>query len=263
MTRRTLVALTGAALLAPFLPLLLGSFGVTWRYPALWPQAWGLRGWRVVADPAEQVLTGLVTSAGIAAAVAVVSGAVGLAAGRALGLHAVPGRRLLELLLLAPVLVPSLAVSLGLQVVFLRYGLTDHVAGVVLAHLVPATPYATLLMTAAYRRYDPDLEEQGRVLGASPLRVLLTVTVPALRSALLVAMTMAFLISWNEYLLTLLVGGGSVRTLPLLLFAAIGSGDTPVAAALALTVALPPVLLLALTARRLGSGTGLVAVGRS
>lgn len=262
MTRRALVALTGIVLLAPFLPLLVWSFAGTWRYPALLPQAWGLRGWEVVVDPSAQVLQGVVTSTGIAAAVAVVSGAVGLAAGRALGLHRFPGRRGVELLLVAPVVVPGLAVSLGIQVVFLRYGLTDHVAGVVLAHLIPATPYAVLLMTAAYRGYDPALEEQGRVLGAGALRVLLTVTLPALRPALGVAMTMAFLISWNEYVLTLLVGGGTVRTLPLLLFAAIGSGDTQVTAALALTVAVPPMVLLALTARRLGDGASLLAAGR-
>jgi len=75
-----------------------------------------------------------------------------------------------------------------------------------------------------------------------------------------VAALFAFLISWSEYILTLLIGGGVVRTLPLLLFAEIGSSDLPAAAALSLVIALPPLLLVALTSRLL-TGSTPVAVG--
>jgi putative spermidine/putrescine transport system permease protein len=244
-----------AALLVPFAPLLVWSSARSWRFPALWPQAVGRRAWNVVADPGSQVLTGLVTSTGIAACVAVLAGLVGLAAGRALGLHAFPGRRIAQLALLAPLIVPGIAVTPGLQVAFTRYRLADTVTGVALAHLIPAASYATAVLSAAYARYDVGFEQQARVLGTPPLRVLLHVTLPLLRPALATAMLLAFLISWNDYLLTLLVGGGAVTTLPLLLFSAIGSTDTAVAAALALVVALPPLVLIGLTARSL-SGQG-------
>ena len=64
---------------------------------------------------------------------------------------------------------------------------------------------------------------------------------------------LTFLISWSEYVLTLLIGGGRVTTLPLLLFAAIGSSDRTAAAALGLLVVLPPVLLV-LAGRPVASG---------
>jgi putative spermidine/putrescine transport system permease protein len=51
------------------------------------------------------------------------------------------------------------------------------------------------------------------------------------------------------------VGGGTVRTLPLLLFAAIGSADLTAAAALSLVIALPPLVLLAVAARHLTGPT--------
>lgn len=261
--RSLLTAVLVTGLLVPFAPLLVWSLTRTWRYPALWPQAFGTRALRVVTDPGSAVLTGLVTSTLVAATVAVISGMIGLAAGRALGLHAFPGKRIVQFALLAPVIVPGIAVSLGIQVVFLHYGLADTVAGVVLAHLIPAVPYATLVLTAAYTRFDVAFEQQARVLGTSPLRVLLHVTVPTLRPALSVAMLLAFLISWNEYLLTLVVGGGAVTTLPVLLFSAIGSGDTSVAAALALVVALPPLALIGVTARALSDAQGLPAMGRA
>jgi len=83
-------------------------------------------------------------------------------------------------------------------------------------------------------------------LGAGPVRTLVFVSVPLPRPALVLAGLFCFLISWSEYVLTLLVGAGQVQTLPLLLFAAIGSSDTTAAAALGVLVVLPPLVLVAL-----------------
>lgn len=251
--------LLAVALVGPLVPLLLWAVAGDFRYPALVPQLSG-RGLALVADPA--VLAALGTSLLIASAVAVIATGIGAAAGRALGLHRFRGRRAVQLLLLAPVLVPTLAVTLGIQVFFIRYGLADTVAGVVLVQLVPTVPYVSLVMASSFAGLDVGIEDVGRVLGAGPLRRLLFVTLPAVAPGLAVAALFAFLISWSEYVLTLLIGGGTVQTLPLLLFAAIGSADLTAAAALALVVALPPVLLVGLTARYLtGSAPATVGFG--
>ncbi len=159
----------------------------------------------------------------------------------------------MRFLLLAPVIVPGLAVTLGIHVFFVRYGLADSIIGVVLVQLMPTVPYAATLLGAAFANLDLDYERQARMLGAGPVRTLLFVTVPLLRPALIAAALFAFLISWSDYVLTLLIGGGQVRTLPLLLFAAIGSSDTTAAAALALLVVGPPMLLVVLAARLLAT----------
>ncbi len=246
------IALGGvvAALLLPLLPLVVWSVSGQWRYPAVLPQRTSARGLQLVAEGHGEVLRGLLTSFTVAGAVALLSVAIGVPAGRALGLHRMRGRRVLQLTLLAPVLVPGLAVTLGIQVVFLRLGLAATLPGVVLVHLVPAVPYATLLMTAAFTTFDADHEQQARVLGAGPVRTTLLVTLPLLRQAIGAAALLAFLISWNEYVLTLIVGAGQVKTLPILLFAAIGSSDTTTAAALSLLLIAPPLLLVALVASR-------------
>ena len=249
--------LLAAGLLAPLVPLLLWAVAGEFRYPALLPSP-SARGLALVLTP--EVGAALVTSLAIAVPVAVIATAVGAAAGRALGLHAFRGRRLVQLVLLAPVLVPTLAVTIGIHVFFIRYGLADSVAGVVLVQLIPAVPYATIVMAAAFGALDLDVEDAGRALGAGPLRRLVHVTLPAVRPGLAVAGLFAFLISWGEYILTLLVGGGTVRTLPLLLFAAVGSSDLTAAAALSLVIALPPVLLVGLTTRYL-TGCTPAAVG--
>ncbi|MEO6712320.1 MAG: ABC transporter permease subunit [Mycobacteriales bacterium] len=256
-------ALMLLGVLIPLVPLVLWSFAGRWRYPGLVPQQGTLRGVRLLADPTSQVLAGLGTSVSIGAAVTLLSLAVGVPAGRALGLYEFRGRNLVRLLLVAPALVPGLAVLLGTQVFFLRYGLADTLAGVVLVQLVPTIPYVTLVMAGAYANFEVDYERQAALLGARPWQVQLHVTLPALRPALTVAAYFAFLISWSEYALTLLIGGGTVKTLPLLLYAYAGGPDPTEAAAVALVVMLPPLLLMALVVRGLSGRGGTLGLVRS
>ncbi len=258
--QRLLVGLLLFAVLLPLLPLLVWAVSGQWRYPALFPQQLSLRGLKLLVDPKSDILLGLVTSAGVAVAVAVLACLIGYPAGRALGLYRFRGRRAVQFLLLAPVIVPGFAVTLGIQVFFVRYHLSDTILGVILVQLLPTVPYAAIILGAAFANFDPDYERQAGALGVGPLRVLLFVTVPLLRPAIAVAALLTFLISWSEYILTLLVGGGQVKTLPLLLFAAIGSSDTTAASALAVLVIAPP-LLLVLAASRLLSGSSGSAIG--
>jgi putative spermidine/putrescine transport system permease protein len=258
--RRLGGGLLAVGLLAPLVPLLLWAVAGKFRYPGLLPTFSG-RGLALLG--ADTVRSALGTSVLIASSVAVLATTAGAAAGRVLGLYAFPGRRALQLLMLAPVLVPTLAVTLGIQVYFIRYGLADTVAGVVLVQLIPTVPYASLVMAASFASFDADVEDVGRVLGAGPLRRLRHVTLPAVAPGLAVAALFAFLISWSEYILTLLIGGGTVQTLPLLLFASIGSADLTAAAALSLVIAAPPLLLIGLTARFLtGDRAAVVGFGR-
>ena len=249
MKGRLAVAAAVAALLLPLLPLLVWSVAGSWRYPDVVPDRLTRRGLDLVLD--GEVVGATITSLLIATSVALLACAVGLSAGRAIGLHRFRGRRLVQFLLLAPVIVPGLAVTLGIQVFFVRYGLSDTALGVVLVQLMPTVPYAATLLGAAYANLDVDYERQSRSLGAGPLRTFVSVTLPLLRPALVTTALLTFLISWSEYILTLLIGGGQVTTLPLLLFAAIGSSDRTAAAALGLLVVVPPVLIVLAVARRL------------
>ncbi|CAN5125825.1 ABC transporter permease subunit [soil metagenome] len=249
MRSRVAVGFVVAALLLPLLPLVIWSVAGSWRYPDVVPGRFTRRGLDLVLD--AEVVEAKVTSLLIATIVAALACAIGLSAGRAIGLYRFRGRRLVQFLLLAPVIVPGLAVTLGIQVFFVRYGLSDTVTGVVLVQLMPTVPYAATLLAAAYANLDVDYERQSRSLGAGPVRTFVSVTLPLLRPALVTTALLTFSISWSEYILTLLIGGGQVTTLPLLLFAAIGSSDRTAAAALGLLVVVPPVLIVLAAARRL------------
>jgi putative spermidine/putrescine transport system permease protein len=219
---------------APIVLLVVWSFARAWYWPRLLPLEWSLRAWQYALSPSTEIFNALLMSAQLGLTVALLALIVALPAGRALGLHDFRGKRLALYALLAPVLSSPLASIMGMHTLFIRYGLTDTVFGVALAHLAFAVPYTTLTLAGSFSRLDPDLEAQARTLGASRWRVWRYVTLPAIMPGLAISSGFAFLISLNQYLTTTLIGGGQVITLPLLLVSFERSGDEAVTAALTL-----------------------------
>jgi putative spermidine/putrescine transport system permease protein len=252
-----------AALLAPLLPLALWSFSQRWLFPAVLPQEWGLRAWRYLFSPAAQLGKAVLTSVFIGCVVTLLSLLAGLPAGRVLGLYRFRGKTLVQFLILAPAIVPGFAAAMGIHVLFIRYGLADTLAGVALVQLIPVMPYVVLILAGVFANYPVEAEEAARTLGARPWQVLLYVTLPSIRSGVIAAGLFAFMISWGQYLLTLLIGGGQVLTLPILLLNFVNSGDYPLASALSLVLILPAGIILWLTSRFLmGQSTALGGLGR-
>lgn len=250
-------------LVLPLIPLAIWSFARGWRFPDLLPRDWTLRSWDYALSDTSGVIDSLGLTIGIAAATTGLSVIVGLPAGRALGLYRFRGKALVELLILAPVIVPGIAVVLGVHTIFLGLGLTNSVAGVVLVHLIPTLPYVTLVIAGTFAGFDTHYEDQARSLGAGPVRVFWHVTLPMIRPGLIVGALFAFLVSWSQYILTLVIGGGRVETLPLLLFSFATSGRNDIAGAIGMIYILPGLVILAITARQLtGRGAGLAGLGR-
>jgi putative spermidine/putrescine transport system permease protein len=170
MSRGAWLAAAGTALLAavPVVLLALWSAARGWYWPALLPRGWSARAWTYIFSPASGVAEALLTSCLIALAVAVLAVAAALPAGRALALHRFRGKQAVLMILLLPVVAPPLAAAMGVHGLFVRYSLTDTLLGVTLVHLIPAVPYATLMLTGAFARFDPDCEAQARTLAQAP-----------------------------------------------------------------------------------------------
>jgi putative spermidine/putrescine transport system permease protein len=237
----------------PFCQLLLWSFSDRWFYPGLLPQAWGLRAWQYIFGTAgNQIIFAVFQSVAVGAATAGIALVVGFPAGRALGLYAFRGKDLISVLLTLPVIVPPLCVAMGLHLWFIRLGLTETFIGVVLVHLTFCLPYAVFVMWGVFSNYNPDFEDQARSLGADTARVILRIMLPMTLPGIVVASLFSFLLSWSQYLATLIIGGGKITTLPVILFALMASGDRPVAAAVSIVFVVPAFLALLLSARYLG-----------
>lgn len=260
--RVAVLGIVVVSVIMPLLPLIVQSVGRGWFYPDLLPDIIDLRAWRYVLSPQTHVVRAVGNSLVIAVSVTVLCVLVGVPAGRGLASATTRVRGLLEYLFLAPVIVPSLAVALGLHVAFVRMGLADRMAGVIVGHLLPTLPYMALVMSSTFAHANLDLEAQARTLGSGRVRAFLTVGVPSAMPGIISGSLFVFLISWSQYALTLLIGGGRIVTLPLLLFAFASAGDQAVTAALAIVFLVPAVAILALTARFLtGRSLALGGVG--
>jgi len=246
--------------LAPLVPVLAWSFADRWSAPALLPQELGLRGWQThLVDGAGAAAA---RSAALGLAVALVAVALGAMAGRALAWRSGRGTTLAAVILVLPVAVPPFTISLGLEVLVLRLRVPSPIA-LVLMLTVLALPYPTLILRAAYAALEPDLEAQARALGASRARAFRTVTVPALRTPLLAAAVAAFLVGWSDYVITVVVGGGSLLTMPMLLASALsGTGNEPATAVLAVLTLAPVVVSMAVAQALRGRGFARRRAGR-
>ncbi|MEM9774586.1 MAG: ABC transporter permease [Chloroflexota bacterium] len=237
---------------APIIPQIIWSFAFRWFFPSLLPTEWSLDAWQYVFSDASRVGEGLWNSLLIAFLSLILSMVVGIPAARALALHDFKGKAIIEWLLLLPILVPTIVAVMGIHIVFIFLRLTDTVIGVTLVHLIPCIPYFVLVMTSTFANYGTDLEDTARTLGANWFNVWWYVTLPGILPGLVVAGMFTFLISWSQYITTVLVGGGSVITLPMVLFPFIGSGNQANGAAISLVFVAPALIALALTSRQLG-----------
>ena len=153
----------------------------------------------------------------------------------------------LSLLLAQSGLLARLAAALGLidapaqfpVLVRDRYGL-----GIILHYVIKEMPFLVLIVLAVLRTQGATYDLVAENLGALPL----------LGPGLAVAALFAFLVSWSQYVLTLLIGGGRVIILPILLFAVVSGGNPTLIAGLALLFAAPPVIAIVLAARALSAG---------
>jgi putative spermidine/putrescine transport system permease protein len=241
--RAALVALLATWFLLPLVPLFLWAGTETWTGTTRLPQQWGVQGF--IQALASGGATAFLHSLALGIAVTVLATPAGAIAARALTKGAVPWPRLVSALLIAPVALPPFAVVMGLDVVLLRLRIPGAL-GIVLVLVVASLPYTTYVMRVAYGAYDFGFEDEARTLGASRRAVSWQVRLPLLAPGLAAAAFLAFLVGWSDYIVTLLIGGGRLVTLPVLVAsAASGTGNEATVAALSVAALTPPVLALA------------------
>jgi len=243
-----LAALTVSSLL-PLFVLLLQSFSVSWRWPLLLPEGYTTVAWRSWSGAALGSASR--TSVLLAIATAVTWVAIALPVGRALATLRAPWRHVAAALVFLPVAAPPIALGAGLQMATLQLGLAGTFAAVWFAHCIPATGYASLLLLGVFEARDGSDEEAAQTLGASRVQLWRLVLLPTLRGPMGDAFSVCFLVSWSQVALTLVIGQGAVRALPIEVLALVRAGQDREAAVGALLLVVPA--MLALSALRTGA----------
>lgn len=172
----------------------------------------------------------MLSSVLLSASVAFLSAVIGTMTARALVFYSFRGKALVSFLTVLPFMVPSTVFAMGVQLLFIRMGLNNTAAGVAISHLICSLPYAVRLIAEGTKAAGRSLEEQARTLGASPWQAFRRISLPVMAPVILSAAGMAYIVSFSQYFLTLLIGGGQVRTFSVVMVPYLQSGDRNMAA---------------------------------
>jgi putative spermidine/putrescine transport system permease protein len=149
--------------------------------------------------------------------------------------------------LLAPLGVPHIALAIGILIVFHQIGLGSTLTGLVIAHVCITIPYVVRVVYAGLASLGHELEEAARNLGANLMVVLGRVTLPLIKGSLLSGAMLAFIVSFDEVTITLLIAGARTTTLPVRIFSGMSdSWDMAIMALSSLQILVTLVIVLAL-----------------
>ena len=199
--------------------VILNSFATRWL--GSWAPAGLTTRWYVSAWSEFQLGDVLIVTFEVVFAVVAISGLLGVAAAYALARRDFPGKRLVMLLFLAPLVIPPLTYGVPMASLLYRLGLGGTFTGVVLANLVPTIPFVVLVMTPFIEQIDPRLEAAARVFGASTASLFVRVLGPLLLPGLLAALLLALVRTIAMFELTFLTAGPDSQTLVVALYYAV------------------------------------------
>jgi putative spermidine/putrescine transport system permease protein len=196
--------------------VVVNSFGERWFdswLPAAWTTKWYASAWNEFG-----LFSILVVTLEVAVLVVAISVLVGVPASYVLARRSFPGRRLVYLLFLLPILMPPITYGIPLATVLYKYGLAGHLAGVVLANLVPSIPFVILTMTPFIEQIDPAVERAARMCGARTWQVLARILAPLLVPGILAASILVLVRTVGMFELTFLTAGPDSQTLVVALY---------------------------------------------
>lgn len=206
-------------LLAVIAAVIVSSFSTRWLGTWL-PQGWTAR-WYDSAWEEFQLGGVLLVTFQVVFGVVLLSAVIGIPAAYALARRDFPGKKLVTLLFLLPLLVPPVTYGIPLTTVLYKAGLGSTLAGVIIANLVPALPFVILVMIPFVEQIDPRLEAAARVFGARTGSVFRHVLIPLLLPGALAALLLVLVRTIAMFELTFLIAGSDSQTLVVSLYAAV------------------------------------------
>jgi spermidine/putrescine transport system permease protein len=183
-------------------------------------------------------------------AVAVISSALscilGFLAAYGLARFRVRGAGVVQWLLVAPLSVSYLIIGMGLLITFKTMGIPKSLLAVIIGHTVINLPLAFAIIYSQMGEHQANLERAARDLGAAQWQVLVLITLPLLWPALMASFFLSFTLSWDEFIIALLVSRFDV-TLPVEIWSLLRSGLNPKTNAVGSLVFIVSIILVFVT----------------
>lgn len=206
-------------LLAVIAAVVVNSFATRWLgtwLPAGWTTRWYFSAWKEF-----QLSSVVLVTFEIVFTVVIISGILGVMTAYALARRDFPGKRIIVLLFLLPLLIPPLTYGIPLATLLYRLGLGGTFWGVVLINMVPSLPFVVLVMIPFIEQIDPRIEAAARVFGAGTTSLFVRILLPLLLPGMLAALLLVLVRTIAMFELTFLIAGPTTQTLVVSLYYAV------------------------------------------
>jgi putative spermidine/putrescine transport system permease protein len=217
------------------------------------PETWSWR-WFAKAIAYEDFQVGLHNGLIVTACASSIALAVGGTFALALERYQFRFKRILELVLLSPLVIPHFTVGLGFLILAAQLGFARGYAVIVVCHVVLVLPFVLRSVYISVRNLDPRLELAAASLGAPPHRVLITVTLPLLIPGLVSGWLFAAILSFNEFTASLFVTSQRTQTLPVAMYNYVREFADPSMAAISVIYIVAAAIVLIFANTSLGLG---------
>nr|WP_233288038.1 ABC transporter permease [Bradyrhizobium brasilense] len=155
----------------------------------------------------------------------------GVPAGYWIARHEFVGKGLVTGVIMSPLIIPTIVTGLGLFLWFSYIHINGTTLSIVLGHVIVTLPYVVVMIAAGVNKLDRNLEFGAELMGAGPTRMFLTVVIPQLVPSLVSAAFFAFLLSFDEVIISWFLAGTDTVTLPVKMYSALHWEMSPVIAA--------------------------------
>lgn len=210
------------AIVFPLVVVATWAFTNVWRFPSVVPQEFGLRYWYAVLGRAD-VWSSISMSLSLSAMVTFLSALICLPAAYAFARLDFPGRDILFFSFLFGQAFPKFGLLVAIAGIFLQLNLIGTFWGVVLIQLVGTLLFMIWIPVAAFQSVDRRMEEAARDVGASPVRVFWSITLPQAGPTIAAAILLSFVGTFYETEGAWLIGAPQIRTLPVLMISFINN----------------------------------------
>lgn len=259
LRRLLLVAYTGlvfAFIFAPIVSTIVFSFNAD-RFPSLPWGGFSLQWYEAIFADAT-IQRGLVNSLVVAGVTCVIATFLGFSAAYVDYRYRFLGKSVYLALAALPPTVPVVILGVALLTFEGRVGLSGTLQGIIVGHVVLATPFAMALVRMRLADLDPDIERAAWNLGASPFATMFGVIVPFCAPAILAALFLTAAVSFDEFMIAWFVSGVN-ETLPVRVLAMLQGQVSPRINAIGAIVFGVSITLIVLAQVLLGRMTGRAA----
>jgi len=236
-----------------FVPIIMAALwsfldpDVGWSYPQILPKSFSLDQWKYVFKYSD-VPKALITSLLAAPITTIVCIILSLPTAYVLGRKNFRGRNLVNLLVILPIIMPSIVVAMSLGKIMNSLYLSQTFIGIIVAHTLAGLPYMIRMLSTAFGSIPQDVIDCAYDLGANSFQVTKEIFIPLIMPGIFAGSIFTLKCSLQEFMLTFIIATPTFQTIPTLLYMYLGyEMRKSQASVVSIILLVPSIIILAIT----------------